>query len=85
MFNLFPGQGLGFSASRLTGLGLAPVSVYEVTGPELPQEVPLDLSGAGGPGGSGRQKFTIYDNAYSFKPDDEEIIQILMVFFEVVQ
>lgn len=69
MFNLLPGQGLGFTGSKEIAFGLAPLFVSE--------EIP---SGGGG-GGS----FRFVDNSYSKKPsDDTEIIELLIPILEVL-
>lgn len=66
MFNLFPGQGLGFSGSRELCFGLAPVIVYKKKRR-----------------GGGIVRMT--DNAYSFDADDQEVMEILMVIFGVIE
>lgn len=69
MFNLLAGQGLGFSGSQDLSFGLAPVSVQ--------------VKNARPGGGMGRVH--IMDNAYSIDVDDQEIMEVLMVLFGVIE
>lgn len=79
MFNLLPGQGLGFSASQELALGLGPVLVSGVS-------IPKSSDG----GDSRRRRITptllnVFDNAYSARHDDNEVIEILSILFEVIE
>lgn len=80
MFNLLPGQGLGFSASQELAVGLGPVLVSGVSMPK---------SSDGGDS-RGRRRTTptllnVFDNAYSARHDDNEVIEILSILFEVIE
>jgi len=84
LFNLLPGHGLGFSASRELAFGLGPVSVSEF--PVLPPVLPPGGGGSIGP----QQRYpkmmlNVFDNAYSSRHDDDEIIEILSILFEVIE
>lgn len=72
MFNLLPGAGLGFAASRDLAFGLGAYSVTTVPGP------------ATRPGG-GSRRAVVLDNQYSRRPDDNEIIEILSILFGVIE
>lgn len=79
MFNLLPGQGLGFSGSKEIAFGLGAVAAVEV-----PITPPPIFSGGGGWGGSYyRETALVYDNAYS--RDDEEILELLSILFQVIE
>lgn len=79
MFNLLPGQCLGFSVSQELALGLGPVLVSGVSIPKSSD------------GGDSRRKRTtptllnVFDNAYSARHDDNEVIEILSILFEVIE
>jgi len=76
VFNLLPGQGLGFSAAKEVAFGLGAVTVFQLPLPPLPNT----LSGGGG----GMSPYVqVFDNAYSH--DDDEIVEILTVLFQVIQ
>jgi hypothetical protein len=80
VFNLLPGQGLGFSASQELAFGLAPVSVTEVV---IPINKPSKFGpSAGGVGGF--SNLSVFDNNYSRGKDDNEIIEILSIICEVL-
>ena len=78
--NLYPGQGLGFTGSKLIAFGLAPM--VEVPLPPLP---PIINQQTGGGGFGGIRTVNIYDNAYSYKKDDNEIVEILSILFQVIE
>lgn len=80
MFNLLPGQGLGFSGSKEIAFGLGAVTTIEV--PITPP--PFFPGGGGGWGGSYyRETALVYDNAYS--RDDDELLEILPILFQVIE
>jgi hypothetical protein len=64
--NLLPGQGLGFTGSKLIAFGLAPVGPVVV--PPGPAPVDARLEGAG---------WDFFDNQYSMAILDEEDEEIL--------
>jgi hypothetical protein len=74
MFNLLPGQGLGFTGSKLIAFGL---------GSMVLKEIPLPLDAGGG--GSFRNYVRYYDDVYSVQEDDEDIMEVLMLLFEVLE
>lgn len=79
MFNFFPGHGLGFSGSHELAFGLGPVLVSEVSVP----------SSDGGGSRRKRNPFlrfvNVFDNAYSVRHDDDEVVEILSILFEVIE
>ena len=84
MFSLLPGQVLGFTGSKLLSFGLAPITTSYIE-----PSPPVWPSGGGGGGGGGpwrniRQPVTIHDNAYSQRNDDNEIIEILTIYFGAI-
>jgi hypothetical protein len=73
--NLFPGQGLGFTASKLIAFGLGAMTT---------ETIPIPLEPIVGGGGSYYPDFvTVRDNAYS-RRDDVEIIELLSILFQVI-
>jgi hypothetical protein len=84
--NLQCGQGLGFTGSQEIAFGLAPVFTFDVE-PELP---PMAVGGYGG-GGTGfvehptYPKISVTDNLYSRGNDDNEIVELLSILFEVIE
>ena len=72
MFNLLPGQGLGFTQSKLMAFGLGYIT-GEYVAPDP------DSSGGGG---------IVYDSGYytllKLKKDDEEITEIISAICEVI-
>ncbi len=72
MFNLLPGQGLGFSGNNDLAFGLAPI---------FAAPLPVAKPGGGGGGGGG----SLFDNAYSKRHDDSEIVEILAILFKVIE
>lgn len=79
--NLFPGMGLGFTASKEIAFGLGAMEAREF--------VP---TGGGGYSLGSRRKskkqeqnesVLVYDNLYS-RPDDDEIVEILSILFQVI-
>jgi hypothetical protein len=75
VFNLLPGQGLGFTGSKLIAFGLAPVVVTDIVIP------PPIISGGGG----GGYRAFVFDNAYSRDADDScEVVEILSILFGVM-
>lgn len=94
MFNLLPGQGLGFTGPQLMAFGLAPVSSSTI---ELPEQ-PRQAQGGGGGGGVGfyrsipyvesvAMRADVIDNLYSRCPDidDDEIVEIVSILFGVIE
>jgi hypothetical protein len=80
VFNLLPGGGLGFAGSKEIAFGLGAVTAIEV--PITPP--PIFSGGGGGWGGSYyRETALVYDNAYS--RDDEEILELLSILFQVIE
>ena len=80
MFNLYPGGGLGFSASKEIAFGLAPVSVTEI-------EYPVYVDSGGGYSGGGSfysNTCQVFDNGYSVTADDDEITEILSIILGVI-
>jgi len=78
--NLLPGQGLGFTGSKLIASGLAPMVYYVVTPPIIS---PPFYSGGGG-GYGFPTNYKVFDNAYSRKNDDDEVLEILSIYFGVL-
>lgn len=74
-FNLLPGSGLGFTGSKLIAFGLGAVTVKEV--PIVQPDLYLG-------GGGGGYSTTVYDNAYS-RTDDDEIVELLTIIFQVIK
>jgi hypothetical protein len=77
--NLLPGIGLGFSGSKEIAFGLAPVLAYEPVLFISPPQTTL----TGGRGGG--YDHTVYDNAYSAKKDDSEVLEILCCIISVIE
>jgi len=75
--NLYPGQGLGFDASKLIASGMGAMTVTEVPIPITPDD-PYYA------GGGAYSSVSVYDNAYSKPHDDDEIVEILHILFEVI-
>jgi hypothetical protein len=74
VFNLLPGQGLGFTGSKLIAFGLAPVVATDIVIP------PPIVSGSGG-----WNRAFVFDNAYSRDADDSrEVVEILSILFGVM-
>lgn len=73
MFNLLPGHGIGLSASREIAFGLGPMSYYTVPQVVIPSIIP-----AGG-------GVSWYDNELSRRNDDNEIVDILTILFQVIE
>jgi len=71
--SLLPGAGLGFTGSKVLAFGLG--AIIEI-------EIPLQSSGYYG---GWPKSMLIYDNAYSYKKDDNEIIEILSILFKVIE
>lgn len=71
LFNLIPGQGLGFSSSR----DLA----YSLVG-NMPVYYTSEFSNDGG-----GYKITVIDNPYVKRGDEKEILDILMVLRQVIK
>ncbi len=79
MWNLLPGQGLGFTGSKEIAFGLAPVSVTVIE-PEQP------VTSGGGGGGYSSHVFSVFDNAYSKrKQDEQDIIDFINIIFGVIE
>jgi hypothetical protein len=85
VFNLLPGQGLGFTGSKEIAFGLGAVIVQEI------EESPgggfrfVDYSYKRKKSKPQTIKRRVIDNAYSHSPeDDEEIREILWALFEVI-
>jgi hypothetical protein len=76
VFNLLSGQGLGFTSSKLLAFGLGAMVVSDV-------EVPVDMAKSWG-GASTAANVRVFDNAYS-KRDDDDIIDILTILFQVIE
>lgn len=78
MYNLFPGQGLRFSQSRLLIFGLYPVIILQLTSSDFgggfvssyKTTKPIDIS--------------VIDNAYSSKQDDNDLIELLVLIMGVI-
>lgn len=68
MFNLLPGQGLGFTGSKEIAFGLAPISITEHIIPE---------------GGGGSFRFVDNSYSRKPK-EDEEFIELLLPILEVL-
>jgi hypothetical protein len=75
--NLLPGQGLGFTASKLMAFGLGAMTVQEVP---IPPSYPV-FGGGGWFGG----QVMLHDNAYSRKADEAEIVELLSILFQVIE
>ena len=73
--NLLPGQGLGFTGSKEIAFGLAPI---------IEIKIPFQSSGSGYYGGWPKS-MNVYDNAYSYTKDDNEIVEILSILFKVIE
>lgn len=73
MFNVLPGQGLGFSGSKEIAFGLGPVVVTEV---------PLETTSSFG--FIYRSKAKVYDNAYSKRNDEVELLELLTILSQVM-
>lgn len=77
--NIYPGMGLGFSASKEMAYGLAPIVLVA---PPIPET-------EGGGYVNWRHvdysNIRVRDNAYSYSSkDDDEIIELLSILFEVI-
>ena len=70
MFNLLPGQGLGFSGSKDIAFGLAAYTVKAVVPPTVIEQ----------PGGG--TKVAVLGNAYSAQ--DNDILELLTILFRVI-
>jgi len=88
VFNLLPGQGLGFTGSKLIAFGLAPVRSVIIDVPVVPKgNKPTsssggDISRASHP----THKVTVLDNQYvNIKNDDNEIIELLSIIIGVME
>jgi hypothetical protein len=77
--NLLPGQGLGFTGSKLIAFGLGAMVSYEISQP------PIYVRGGGSGGGGIPLNYKVFDNAYSRKNDDDEILEILSIYFGVIE
>jgi hypothetical protein len=77
LFNLLPGQGLGFTGSKLIAFGLGAMVSYEIPQPPV-------YDGGGGGGWSFPLNYKVFDNAYSRKNDDDEILEVLSIYFGVI-
>jgi hypothetical protein len=73
MFNLLPGQGLGFTGSKLIAFGL---------GSMVLKEIPSLVTSSGG---IFLDHIRYYDDVYSVQEDDEDIMEVLMLLFEVLE
>lgn len=82
MFNLLPGQGLGFTGSKEIAFGLAPVVVTDT-------RITIPIKSSGGSSSHGRgipRTIPVFDNLYSkILEDDEEILEILCTIFGVIE
>jgi hypothetical protein len=75
VFNLLPGQGLGFTGSKLIAFGLAPVVATDIV-------IPLPIVSGGG---GGWNRAFVFDNGYSRDADDSrEVVEILSILFGVM-
>lgn len=84
MFNLLPGQGLGFSGSKEIAFGLAPVLVSEIPIPVQPPAPPFVYSGGGGSNSFTVPWARVYDNAYSVSADDNEVVELLTIIIGAI-
>jgi hypothetical protein len=73
--NLFPGQGLGFTPSKYCCFGLGAMTVESVPAP--PKLVYAR-------GGDYPDDVQIFDNAYSRKKDEKDLIEFLAILFQVI-
>ena len=85
MFNLLAGQGLGFTGSKLIALGLNPITEYIIP----PIKVVPNYDDSSSVGGTLKKvipnNIIIRDNSYSRQiQDDNEIVEILSIIFEVL-
>ena len=78
--NLLPGQGLGFTGSKLIAFGLAPM--FSATIP--PEVLPIPPGRVGVGSGEGFS-LNYFDNEYSRRNDDHEIVEILTILFQVIE
>ena len=77
MYNLLPGQGLGFTGSKEIAFGLAPFFAKEI---EIPPEVAVKKYYGGG-----GFSLNYFDNDYSRQNDDHEVVEILTILFQVIE
>lgn len=77
MFNLFPGQGLGFSGSREIAFGLAPM--VEILIPDI------TIIGGGFGYRQRVDRVRVLDNELSrTEQDDQEVVLIMRAIYEVI-
>jgi hypothetical protein len=74
VFNLLPGGGLGFTGSKEIAFGLGAMDVTPVTIPRR-----------GRRSGATTGKFNVYDNVYSRKKDEKELVEFLTIIFQVIE
>jgi predicted transcriptional regulator len=84
--NLLPGSGLGFTGSQELAFGMAPFFAETIPDP-IQEEI---FVGGGAVGGGGfyshsRDAITIYDNSYSRRSDDNDIVEILSLLFGALE
>lgn len=69
MFNLLPGNGLGFSGSRELAFGLGSMMIDEYV---------VEYGGR-------NKNMILLDNEYSGKKNDQELIEFLSIIFQVIK
>lgn len=74
MFNLLPGQGLGFTGAKEIAFGLGAMSIDEVPLPSAFHSPYNNLA----------PTVTIMDNEYSKIKDDNEVVEILLILLHQV-
>lgn len=75
MFNLYPGQGLGFSASREIAFGLNPIAS---------SIIPIPIGGGSVVGIYRPREVVCLDNGYSIAEDDNEVAEVITIILGVV-
>lgn len=69
MFNLLPGGGLGFSGSKELAFGLGSMMAEEYVVKH----------------GKRNKKIVLFDNAYSRRRDENEMLEFLSIIFQVIK